>query len=68
MIDESGSVTRRTPVCDGRVRCSPPMMATAVRTTVVEVVETGALDPEHIITPAIFVDRVVHLIDQGVAR
>ncbi|MFD3430563.1 3-oxoacid CoA-transferase subunit A [Nocardia fluminea] len=48
-----------------------PVMATAARTTVVEVgevVETGALDPEHIITPAIFVDRVVQLNEQGIAR
>ncbi|WP_181722657.1 3-oxoacid CoA-transferase subunit A [Nocardia gipuzkoensis] len=48
-----------------------PVMATAARTTIAEVgevVETGALDPEHIITPAIFVDRVVQLNEQGVAR
>ncbi|MGY0498299.1 3-oxoacid CoA-transferase subunit A [Nocardia sp. FBN12] len=41
-----------------------PVMATAASTTIVEVgevVETGALDPENIITPAIFVDRVVHV-------
>lgn len=39
-----------------------PVMATAARTTVVEVrgvVETGELDPESIVTPSIFVDRVV---------
>jgi 3-oxoadipate CoA-transferase alpha subunit len=37
-------------------------MATAARTTIVQVdhiVETGALDPETIVTPSIFVDRVV---------
>ncbi|WP_216915603.1 3-oxoacid CoA-transferase subunit A [Nocardia noduli] len=41
-----------------------PVMATASSTTivqVVEVVETSALDPENIVTPAIFVDRVVRL-------
>ncbi|WP_106847832.1 3-oxoacid CoA-transferase subunit A [Blastococcus sp. Marseille-P5729] len=41
-----------------------PTMATAARTTVVEVteiVELGTLDPEHIITPGIFVDRVVEV-------
>lgn len=39
-----------------------PIMATAAATTiaqVAEVVELGALDPEHIITPGIFVQRVV---------
>lgn len=39
-----------------------PMMATAGRTTVVEVeelVETGELDPDHIHTAGIFVDRIV---------
>lgn len=39
-----------------------PTMCTAATTTIVEVrdfVELGDLDPEHIITPGIFVDRVV---------
>lgn len=39
-----------------------PIMATAAATTiaqVAEVVELGALDPEHIVTPGIFVQRVV---------
>lgn len=39
-----------------------PVMATAATTTVVQVrrvVETGSLDPESIVTPSIFVDRVV---------
>ena len=39
-----------------------PVMATAARCTVVEVreiVELGVLDPEHIVTPGIFVQRVV---------
>lgn len=39
-----------------------PVMATAARTTVVqvsEVVEVGTLDPEAIVTPGIYVDRVV---------
>lgn len=53
-----------------------PVMATAATTTIVqvsEVVETGDLDPENIVTPSIFVDRVVHLADvaelteQGIA-
>ncbi|TAJ49497.1 MAG: 3-oxoacid CoA-transferase subunit A [Herbiconiux sp.] len=39
-----------------------PIMAAAARTTIVqvdEVVELGALDPETVVTPGIFVDRVV---------
>jgi len=39
-----------------------PVMATAATTTIVqvsEVVETGSLDPEAIVTPSIYVDRVV---------
>jgi 3-oxoacid CoA-transferase/3-oxoacid CoA-transferase subunit A len=39
-----------------------PMMATAGRITIAEVeeiVEVGALDPDHIHTPGIFVQRVV---------
>jgi 3-oxoadipate CoA-transferase, alpha subunit len=41
-----------------------PMMATAAAVTIVqaaEVVEAGALDAEAIVTPGIFVDRVVHV-------
>jgi 3-oxoacid CoA-transferase A subunit len=39
-----------------------PVMATAAATTIVEVdeiVEVGALDPEAIVTPSLFVDRIV---------
>ncbi|OZB89118.1 MAG: 3-oxoadipate CoA-transferase, partial [Microbacterium sp. 14-71-5] len=39
-----------------------PIMATAAGTTIVQVdefVELGALDPERVVTPGIFVDRVV---------
>jgi 3-oxoacid CoA-transferase subunit A len=39
-----------------------PVMATAAKTTIVEVEEVldiGALDPETIVTPSIFVDRIV---------
>ena len=41
-----------------------PMMATAAKMTVVEVEEmvpTGSFDPDHIITPGIFVRRIVKL-------
>jgi 3-oxoadipate CoA-transferase alpha subunit len=39
-------------------------MATAAELTIVEVarvVETGAIDPETVVTPGIFVDRVLDL-------
>jgi len=39
-----------------------PVMATAAATTIVqvsEIVDTGSLDPEAIVTPSIYVDRVV---------
>ena len=41
-----------------------PVMATAARTTIVQVhdvVPIGALDPENIVTPCIYVDRVVQV-------
>jgi len=40
-----------------------PMMATAARLTIVEVehlVQPGEIDPDHIMTPGIFVQRIVH--------
>jgi len=40
-----------------------PMMATAAKVTVAEVehlVEPGELDPDHIMTPGIYVDRIIH--------
>lgn len=41
-----------------------PLMATAAKTTIVQarkVVEPGEIDPEHVVTPGIFVDRVVEV-------
>ena len=41
-----------------------PVMATAAKTTIVQVsqvVETGSLDPETIITPGIFVNRIIEV-------
>ena len=41
-----------------------PIMAAAAATTIVQVdqiVPTGALDPEHIVTPCLYVDRVVRV-------
>jgi len=55
--DRHGNLTYR-----GGSRNFNPTFATAARTTIAEVdeiVEPGALDPETIVTPGIFVDRVV---------
>ncbi len=41
-----------------------PMMATAGKVTIAEVehlVEPGEIDPDHIVTPGIFVQRIVHV-------
>jgi 3-oxoacid CoA-transferase subunit A len=43
-----------------------PIMATAAKVTVAEVehlVEPGRIDPDHIMTPGIYVHRIVHLKD-----
>jgi len=43
-----------------------PVMCTAARTTIVQcrqVQQVGTIDPEHIVTPGIFVDRVVEIPD-----
>jgi 3-oxoadipate CoA-transferase, alpha subunit len=44
-----------------------PVMAAAARTTIVqvdEIVPAGALDPEHVVTPCLYVDRLVR-VDRG---
>lgn len=38
-----------------------PIMAAAATTTVVQVEEFGAIDPEHVVTPGIYVNRIVHI-------
>jgi 3-oxoacid CoA-transferase subunit A len=41
-----------------------PMMATAAKVTIAEVehlVQPGEIDPDHIVTPGIFVQRIVHV-------
>jgi 3-oxoacid CoA-transferase subunit A len=41
-----------------------PMMATAARVTIAEVenlVDAGSVDPDHIITPGVFVQRIIHV-------
>ena len=48
-----------------------PVMAMAARTTIVEVhevVELGALDPEAVVTPGIFVQQVVQVDDPYLAE
>ena len=49
----------------GTARCFNPVMATAARMTIVEVdkmVEPGQLDPEVIVTPHVYVDRIVEVL------
>jgi 3-oxoacid CoA-transferase subunit A len=56
--DREGNLTYRKTA-----RNFNPVMATAGQVTVAEVeylVEPGAIDPDHIHTPGIFVDRVIH--------
>ena len=51
-------------VYKGTARCFNPVMATAAKVTIVEVdrlVPLGQLDPEVIITPHIYVDRIVEV-------
>jgi 3-oxoadipate CoA-transferase alpha subunit len=48
----------------GTARCFNPVMATAAGTTIVEVdklVEPGQLDPEAVVTPHVYVDRIVEV-------
>lgn len=43
-----------------------PLMAMAAETTIVQarrIVEPGEIDPEHVVTPGIFVDRIVEVAD-----
>lgn len=45
-----------------------PIMAMAAKTTIAEVEnveEVGAIDPDHVMTPAIFVHRIVHVPREG---
>jgi 3-oxoadipate CoA-transferase, alpha subunit len=57
--DEMGNLVYRKTA-----RNFGPVMATAATTTIVqvgEIVPTGSLDPEAVVTPSIFVDRVVRV-------
>jgi 3-oxoadipate CoA-transferase alpha subunit len=57
--DRHGNLTYRMAA-----RNFSPLMAMAARSTVVQaraIVAPGAIDPEHIVTPGIFVDRIVEV-------
>jgi 3-oxoadipate CoA-transferase alpha subunit len=57
LADRKGNLTYRKAA-----RNFSPLMAMAAKTTIVQasrVVEPGGIDPEHVVTPGIFVDRVV---------
>ncbi|WP_054311407.1 3-oxoacid CoA-transferase subunit A [Mesorhizobium sp. 1M-11] len=61
LADRHGNLTYRKAA-----RNFSPLMAMAARTTVVQahaIVEPGAIDPEQVVTPGIFVDRVVEVGD-----
>jgi 3-oxoacid CoA-transferase subunit A len=56
-------------VYKGIYRGNQPAMAMAAKVTIVEVedaiVEPGEIDPEHVVTPGIFVDRLVKIPEDG---
>jgi 3-oxoadipate CoA-transferase, alpha subunit len=59
IADRMGNITYRKTARD-----FGPVMATAATTTIAEVryvVKTGRIDPETVITPSIFVDRIVDI-------
>ncbi len=59
LADRKGNLTYRKAA-----RNFSPLMAMAAKTTIVQasrIVEPGEIDPEHIVTPGIFVDRVVEV-------
>jgi 3-oxoacid CoA-transferase subunit A len=52
----------------GNYRSDQPMMAMAARVAIAEVeqiVEVGEIDPEHVVTPGIFIDRIVEIPPDG---
>ncbi|MEE8374607.1 MAG: 3-oxoacid CoA-transferase [Dehalococcoidia bacterium] len=55
-------------VYEGTFRTDQPIMAVAARVTIAEVdeiVEVGEIDPEHVVTPGIFIDRIVKVPEHG---
>ncbi|TYR30302.1 3-oxoacid CoA-transferase subunit A [Mesorhizobium microcysteis] len=61
VADRKGNLTYRKAA-----RNFSPLMATAAKTTIVQagrIVEPGEIDPEQVITPGIFVNRIVEIPD-----
>ncbi|WP_421926921.1 3-oxoacid CoA-transferase subunit A [Neoaquamicrobium sediminum] len=61
LADRKGNLTYRKAA-----RNFSPLMAMAAKTTIVQasrIVEPGEIDPEHIVTPGIFVNRIVEVSD-----
>jgi 3-oxoadipate CoA-transferase, alpha subunit len=59
LADRKGNLTYRKAA-----RNFSPLMAMAAKTTIVQasrIVEPGEIDPEHVVTPGIFVNRVVRV-------
>lgn len=59
LADRKGNLTYRKAA-----RNFAPLMAMAAATTIVQasrLVEPGTIDPEHVVTPGIFVDRIVEV-------
>jgi 3-oxoadipate CoA-transferase alpha subunit len=57
--DRWGNLTYRSSA-----RNFNPVMAMAAKLTIAQaqhIVELGGIDPEHVVTPGIYVDRVVHV-------
>jgi 3-oxoacid CoA-transferase A subunit len=55
-------------VFKGGYRGDQPAMAMAARTTIVEtdkIVEVGDIDPEHVVVPGAFVDRIIEIPEWG---
>ncbi|UCC60269.1 MAG: 3-oxoacid CoA-transferase subunit A [Dehalococcoidia bacterium] len=55
-------------IYQGIYRADQPVMAMAAGVTIAEVdeiVEVGAIDPEHVVTPGIFVDRILSIPEDG---
>ena len=66
LISAAKADTLGNLIYHGTARAINPIIAMASRYTIAEVfeiVEPGALDPDHIVTPGIFVDRVVQIPD-----
>jgi len=66
LISAAKADTMGNLVYHGTARASNPIIAMASRYTiaeVLEIVEPGELDPDHIVTPGVFIDKVVLIPD-----